>query len=760
MIDRATVERIKNTADIVEVVSDYVHLIRRGANYMGLCPFHNERTPSFSVNRQRNFCYCFSCKKGGSPVNFIMEKEGLSYHEALLHLARKYGIEVVERELTDEERERQSLREAMFVANEWAMKKMESDLTETEEGNDVGLQYFTGRGVTDSAIKAFHLGYALDNGHALTDAAKKAGFRIDVLKKLGLIGTSQSGHDYDKFRGRVIFPILNTAGKVIAFGGRDLKGGLAKYINSPESELYKKSNELYGIFQAKSSIVSEDKCFLVEGYMDVIGMWQSGMKNVVASSGTALTDGQIAMIHRFTENITLIYDGDAAGIKASLRGIDMLLSHKLNVKVLLLPDGDDPDSFARKHTPEEFRKYVDDHETDIIRFKAQVLLDSVKNDPQKRISAVNSVVESIANIPDPVSRDVYVQECATLLDIPETTIAKSVALARAALVEKLKKERTLKKYQDSPSSTNKTDSVDLGPSSSDSDNEKKQIQTVDNKEEEKDLRNDRSAENNRTLRADIRNKIRAVYPLEEAVLRYCIRYAYLPFCTYEAEGDNIEGEVPVVELNVLEYVEDELLQSDMQFSVPIFARIFQLLKDLQSSVSSFMSERCAELDLKYSSLRKEEYDRISASGMSIPEIERAEKKLESELGLLRAEEEHTLLKDFAVRQLCSHEEDDIRRIAMQLSFDKHHLSNIYIKEGTNNTEEEKLTVLLVRAIDEWKNELINQRITSLFEKVRNIAGKGLLEEEQKLQQELASLMKLRSEMARIIGERILFNQKI
>lgn len=765
MIDRATVERIKNTADIVDVVSDYVHLIRRGANYMGLCPFHNERTPSFSVNRQRNFCYCFSCKKGGSPVNFIMEKEGLSYHEALLHLARKYGIEVVERELTDEERERQSLREAMFVANEWAMKKMESDLTETEEGNDVGLQYFTGRGVTDSAIKAFHLGYALDNGHALTEAARKAGFRLEVLKQLGLIGTSQSGYDYDRFRGRVIFPILNTAGKVIAFGGRDLKGGMAKYINSPESELYKKSNELYGIFQAKSSIVSEDKCFLVEGYMDVIGMWQSGMKNVVASSGTALTDGQIAMIHRFTENITLIYDGDAAGIKASLRGIDMLLRHKLNVKVLLLPDGDDPDSFARKHTPEEFRKYVEEHETDIIRFKARVLLDSVKNDPQKRISAVNSVVESIANIPDPVSRDVYVQECATLLDIPETTIAKSVARAHAALIEKFKKERTLKKYQDSADTTTKrdtdqSDQVFSEPSSPDSENGEKPLQTDKTLEAEKETQKDINSAHKRSIRTENRNKIRALYPLEQAVLRYCIRYAYLPFCTYEVEREMNEGATQVVELNVLEYVEDELLQSDMTFSVPIFARIFHLLKDLQNSVTDFMSDRYAELDLKYSNLRKEEYERIATSGMSIPEIERAEKKLEEELGEFRAQEEHTLLKDFAVRQLCSHEDDDIRRIAMQLSFDKHHLSNIYTKEGTNQTEEEKLTVLLVRAIDEWKNELINQRINTLFEKVRNIAGKGLIEEEQKLQEELASLMKLRSEMARIIGERILFNQKV
>lgn len=436
MIDPATVERIKNTADIVEVVSDYVHLIRRGANYVGLCPFHNERTPSFSVNKQRNFCYCFSCKKGGSPVNFIMEKEGLSYPEALRHLARKYGIEVVETEITEEQRAARDSREAMYLANEWAMQKMEADLSETDEGRDIGLQYFTERGVTDEARKAFRLGYALDEGHSLVDAANLKGFNIDLLRQLGLVGTSQHGHDYDRFRGRVIFPIINRIGKVVAFGGRDLKGGLAKYINSPESDIYRKSYELYGIFQAKSAIANENRCFLVEGYMDVIGMWQCGIKNVVASSGTALTDGQIEQIKRLTPNITLIYDGDQAGIKASLRGMDMLLSHGMNVKLLLLPDGDDPDSFARKHTPEEFREYLTEHETDIISFKTRVMLGNGTPDPQKRIETINSVALSIAHIPDEVSRDVYIQVCGKILDIPEQTIGNAVARAHIELQKK------------------------------------------------------------------------------------------------------------------------------------------------------------------------------------------------------------------------------------------------------------------------------------------------------------------------------------
>ena len=269
MIDKATAQKIKDTADIVEVVSDYVHLTRRGSNYMGLCPFHNERTPSFSVNKSRNYCYCFSCHRGGSPVNFIMEKEGISYHDALLHLAKKYGIKVEERELTDQEREAQSRREAMFIANEWAMNHFEHNLTETQDGKDIGLQYLYGRGVTQEAIKQFHLGYALDQGSAFLDAARKKGFNIDVLKTLGLVGTSQQGREYDRFRGRVIFPILNSSGKVVAFGGRDLKGGPAKYINSPESDLYKKSNELYGMYQARSAIVKEDKIILPIGQEEI-----------------------------------------------------------------------------------------------------------------------------------------------------------------------------------------------------------------------------------------------------------------------------------------------------------------------------------------------------------------------------------------------------------------------------------------------------------------------------------------------------------
>lgn len=723
MIDQVTAQKIKDAADIVEVVSDYVHLIRRGANYMGLCPFHNERTPSFSVNKRKNFCYCFSCKKGGSPVNFIMEKEGLSYHDALLHLARKYGIDVVEKELTDEEKAAQTEREAMLVANEWAMLKMEKDLLDTQEGRDIGLSYLYGRGVTEEAVRKFHLGYALDKGNALTSAAKEAGYDINILKSLGLVGTSKEGREYDRFRGRVIFPIINSSGKVIAFGGRDLKGGLAKYINSPESQIYKKSNELYGIFQARADIVKEDKCYLVEGYLDVIGMWQSGMRNVVASSGTALTDGQIALIHRFTENITLIYDGDAAGIKASLRGIDMLLSHKMKIKVLLLPDGDDPDSFARKHTPEEFREYVKSHETDIIRFKAQVLLSDVKSDPQRRIEAVNSVVQSIANIPDSISRDVYIQECASILGISEDTIAKSVARARGAIVEKWRQERERKSIpQDAQSDKSQTNTNSIATAATGESQQKQARQTIS-----------------------------PMMPLEKNVIEYCIKYGFIELCLeFEEENDKL------VSLFLVEYVAEELEPDDVVFSVEIYRRIFDILLKMKPDFTTALERFSEKLDISIRQRRDEGIAKLAESDMTISEIERAEKKLDEELQAYRRESITEFSKDYPARQLLSHEDDDIRAAVNELIRERHQLSHIYMRD--NNVierDEDRLGILIPRAITEWKSEILNQKLKDLFTKFHDISGKGNSEEETKLMREMNMLMRMRSEVAKEIGERII-----
>ncbi len=370
-IDRETVQKILDTANIVDVVSDFVHLKRRGANYIGLCPFHNERTPSFSVSKAKNICKCFSCGKGGSPVNFIMEHEQLSFNEALRFLSKKYNIEIKEHEMSDKEREEATERESMLAANEFALNHFEHNLNETPDGQAIGLSYFRERGINDVSIKRFRLGYSIDSRDDLLKTATNKGYKEKYLVDTGLCIKNDAGKVYDRFKGRVMYPVFSISGKVVAFGGRTLRKDkdVAKYVNSPESLIYRKSYELYGLYQAKQAIVKKDKCILVEGYMDVISMHQSGIENVVASSGTSLTEGQIRMIHRFTENVTVIYDSDPAGIKASLRGIDMLLAEGLNIKVLLLPDGDDPDSFAQSHTSSELEEYLATHETDFISFK-------------------------------------------------------------------------------------------------------------------------------------------------------------------------------------------------------------------------------------------------------------------------------------------------------------------------------------------------------------------------------------------------------
>lgn len=430
MIDQATIDRIMDAAQIVDVVSEFVTLRRRGVNYVGLCPFHNEKTPSFSVSPSKGICRCFSCGKGGNVVHFIMEHEQLSYYEALKWLAHKYGIEVKERELTNEEKQAQSARESMFVVNQFACEYFEDILANHVDGRAIGLAYFRSRGFRDDIIKKFHLGYCLSQKDAFCKEALKKGYQKEFLLKTGLCYTKDDGSLVDRFWGRVIFPFLSLSGKIVGFGGRVLdsqtKGVKMKYVNSPESDVYKKSNELYGIFLAKQAIVRQDNCFLVEGYTDVISMHQSGIENVVASSGTALTPGQIKMIHRFTNNITVLYDGDMAGIHASIRGIDMLLEEGMNIKVVLLPDGDDPDSFARKHDAREYQEYITAHEMDFIRFKTGLLLNDVGTDPIKRAGLVQEIVKSISVIPDAIIREEYIRECSQMLETPELTLRHEI----------------------------------------------------------------------------------------------------------------------------------------------------------------------------------------------------------------------------------------------------------------------------------------------------------------------------------------------
>lgn len=425
MIDRATVEKIKDAANIVDVVGEFVTLRKAGMNYKGLCPFHNEKTPSFIVSPARGTCHCFGCGKGGNSISFVMEHEQMTYPEALRWLANKYHIEIKERELSDEEKREQSERESMFIINEYALKYFEDILHNHEEGKAIGLQYFRSRGFRDDIISKFQLGFDLSNRYAFANTALEKGYKSEFIEKVGICYKNDRGELIDRYSGRVIFPWIGVSGKVVGFGGRKLdaatKGVQQKYVNSPDSEIYHKDRELYGIYQAKKAIAKEDRVYMVEGYTDVISMHQCGIENVVANSGTALSLHQIHVLHRFTSNITLLYDGDSAGIHAALRGTDMLLSEGMNLKVLLLPDGDDPDSFARKHTASDFRQYIEEKQTDFIQFKTDLLLKN-ERDPLKRSEAINSIVESIAMVQNQILRDTYLHDCAQRIGISESTL--------------------------------------------------------------------------------------------------------------------------------------------------------------------------------------------------------------------------------------------------------------------------------------------------------------------------------------------------
>ena len=454
MIDKPTIARIMDSTKIEEVVSEFVTLKKRGINYIGLCPFHNDSHPSFSVSPTRGICHCFTCGKGGNAINFLMELEQMTYPDALRWLAKKYNIEIQEREMTNEEKQRESERESMYIVNDWAAKYFQDILQYDVDGRAIGMQYFRNRGFRDDIIRKFQLGFALPQRTALFDEAVKKGYNPKYLTATGLCfkvdkdeAGNRSGQDQylDRFSGRAIFPWTSVSGKIVAFGGRVLdsrtKGVNQKYVNSPDSEIYHKERELYGLYQAKKAIAKEDCVYMVEGYTDVISMHQCGIENVVANSGTALSIHQIRLLHRFTSNIVLLYDGDAAGVHAALRGTDMLLEEEMNVKVLLLPEGDDPDSFARNHTAEDFRKYIEDHQVDFIQFKTDISLRGV-TDPVKRSQAINSIVESISKIKNQITRAAYITDCAHRLGVNEAIIVNALNnFVRNGMSEQVKAER-------------------------------------------------------------------------------------------------------------------------------------------------------------------------------------------------------------------------------------------------------------------------------------------------------------------------------
>mgnify|MGYP001469459606 FL=1 len=540
MIDQVTIERIQDAARIVDVVSDFITLRKRGANYVGLCPFHDDHTPSFYVSPAKNICKCFACGEGGAPVHFIMKHEQLSYYEALKYLAKKYHIEVEEKELTDEEKQEQSIRESLFILNEYARDFFVKTLHEHPEGKAVGMSYFRERGFRDDIINKFQLGYSLEQRDAFSTEALRAGHQREYLLKTGLaVGGENTPSLTDRFRGRVIFPIHTLSGKVVAFGGRILKKAenTGKYINSPESEIYSKSNELYGIYFAKNAIVKQDRCYLVEGYTDVISMHQAGIENVVASSGTALTQGQIRLIRRFSKNITVLYDGDTAGINAALRGIDLLLEEGMNVKVVLLPDGEDPDSFAHKQNAESFTRYIDEHEVDFIRFKTQLMLEEAADDPIKRAGLIANLVQSIAVIPNTITRSVYIHDCANLLGVDEKMLVREVNKIRLKNFEKQKKSSS-------------------------------------------DKKEDLPVENDDMFRSIFSEDPYEKY--ERQIIRYIIRYGMNPiYRRFEKEKRRegkkaVEVDVLVEEgPSVIHFVEYDLERDHIEFTHPLYRQVFE-----------------------------------------------------------------------------------------------------------------------------------------------------------------------------------------
>ncbi|MBR1712570.1 MAG: DNA primase [Alloprevotella sp.] len=544
MIDRSTIQRVIDATDIVDVVREFVDLRKAGVNYKGLCPFHNEKTPSFVVSPAKQLCKCFSCGKGGSAVHFLMEIEQMTYPEAIKWLGRKYGIEVREKELTDEEKQASSVRESMFVLNEWARDFFETTLHDTPDGEAVGMAYLRSRGLRDDIIRKFQLGFSNNQRDALAQAAIAKGYSRDYLLRTGLCYEGDGQRLIDRYRGRVIFPVHSISGKIVAFGGRILTDDkkLAKYVNSPESEIYSKSRELYGLYLAKKAIVKENRCYMVEGYMDVISMHQSGIENVVASSGTSLTEGQIRLLHRFTSNITVLYDGDAAGIHASIRGIDMLLAEGMNVKVMLIPDGDDPDSFARKHTPEEFRQLIEEGQTDFITFKTELLLKDAGNDPLKRAELVRDIANSIAAIPEGITRQAFAHECASRMDMDEQVILDTIS--------KVRREESRRKYQAEKNREAETGGEEQKP-------ETKQPET-------KPAEDDLTAYMTRNSNAEEQP--------ERLLIQQVVRHGGIRLPLTEGE-DNNEDEPPT--LSVAQYIAQDLAADGITLSNELYARILK-----------------------------------------------------------------------------------------------------------------------------------------------------------------------------------------
>ncbi|RHP66624.1 DNA primase [Bacteroides sp. OF04-15BH] len=706
MIDRATVERIMDAAQIVDVVSDFVTLRRAGVNYKGLCPFHDDRTPSFVVSPAKGLCKCFACGKGGNAVHFIMEHEQLSYPDALRYLARKYHIEIQERELTDQEKLAQSERESMFVVNEWARDYFEQQLYDTVDGRAIGMAYFRSRGFRDDIIKRFQLGFSPMQKDALAREALAKGFREEYLVKTGLCIKQEHGGLKDRFWGRVIFPIHTVSGKVVGFGGRVLdqatKGVNMKYQNSPESSIYSKKKELYGLFQAKQAIVKNDLCFLVEGYTDVISMHQMGVEHVVSSSGTALTQQQIQMIHRFTENITVLYDGDAAGIKASERGIDMLLAEGMNVKVLLLPDGDDPDSFARNRTATEYQAYLKEHQVDFIKFKTDLLLQEAQGDPIKLSRLVHSIVCSIAVVPDEIMRTLYTRETAAMLGMEEKVLVSAINKQMSVYRTEQKKRRQNeeRREQTAPVVSNSTASDEpasaagapVEPAEGAMPQNPQPDTPVETQPEAK--AEEQSAEESTQFLSYIQKGQNghnmAFYQKELLLVQVLIRYGEYIVCYVEDEQGQ---EVP---FTVVEFIYYALQEDKLNFQVALHQRI---------------------LDEALEHFREPDFS--------------------------------------AQRYFLNHPDQAVSTLAFQLTSDKYQLSKYHTKNQKLVTDEDRLFDLVRHLMTDFKLAIIDEELKGILNRLRDPLILKDKEAYMKVMKHYMEVKEVESTLAKERGDRVI-----
>ena len=757
-IDRETTQRILDAADIVEVVSDFVTLKKRGANYIGLCPFHNERTPSFSVSKAKGICKCFSCGKGGSPVNFLMELEQMTYQDALRWLARKYHIEIKEREVSDQERQQEQERESMLAVNDFAMKHFEHVMADTEDGRNIGMAYFRERGLTEASCRKFHLGYSLERGSDLYHSATKAGYNEKFLIATGLCAQNDKGV-YDRFRGRVIYPVFSVSGRVVAFGGRTLRTdkSMAKYVNSPESIIYSKSRELYGLYQAKQAIVRQNKCILVEGYMDVISMHQAGVENVVASSGTSLTEGQIRLIHRFTENITVIYDSDAAGVKASLRGIDMLLAEGMNVKVLSLPDGDDPDSYAQSHTNTEVEQYLSEHEVDFISFKSDILLKDSGGDPIRRAHAIADIVQSISVIPDSIVRQVYIQECARRFAMDEKVLSLQVSKRMADNAQQDAQRRTAgrqEQYFDkyvNGGGQRPTSAADDNSAGATDTTTADGTQTADSGTLTTQVNTQENIQGYPQAASGLSDEAKFLQPFEHEVLRYALRYGVMHLC--DAYGENDE----LIPLSVLQYIAAEMADDDLQFTVPAHARLYEAISAMADRAwADASAHNEAQIAQAVDTLRTTGTDEIRQQATSLSDIKAREVALDARIADYTARARNEFARHFIERPLCSSPDDELRRLAIGMASDRYTLSKMHTKYTHVDSEDERLADLVPRALYELKNAILTWRVRLLTERIQTAAADPVSQQQvPALIKELMDLNALKSTFAKYLGERII-----